>query len=136
MSINTDYYCVVGVHVSGDSSDLFDFLRDRGIIFSDEEREAIEDGSLHEIVSNKCSLYDDVSLINIDEYSDYVIGIVLENSYITREEFDEDGSMSIYNSTTEYFKEGIYLKEKSSMEKLFPDDKIQHIEFVCNSDFF
>lgn len=136
MSINTDYYCMIGVYVSGETSNLFEFLEKRGITFTEEEMEDIEDGSLHEVVSNKLSLHDDVSLVDVDDYADFVIGIVLEDRYISREEFDEDGSMSIYSQTTKYFEKGKYLEEKANMEKLFPNDEIQHIEFVRNSDFF
>ncbi len=136
MSINTDYYCMIGVYVSGETSNLFKFLEKRGITFTEEEMEDIEDGSLHEVVSNKLSLHDDVSLVDVDDYADFVIGIVLEDRYISREEFDEDGSMSIYSQTTKYFEKGKYLEEKANMEKLFPNDEIQHIEFVRNSDFF
>lgn len=136
MSINTDYYCMIGVYVSGETSNLFKFLEKRGITFTEEEMEDIEDGSLHEVVSNKLSLHDDVSLVDVDDYADFVIGIVLEDRYISREEFDEDGSMSVYSQTTKYFEKGKYLEEKANMEKLFPNDEIQHIEFVRNSDFF
>lgn len=136
MSINTDYYCMIGVYVSGETSNLFKFLEKRGITFTEEEMEDIEDGSLHEVVSNKLSLHDDVSLVDVDDYADFVIGVVLEDRYISREEFDEDGSMSIYSQTTKYFEKGKYLEEKANMEKLFPNDEIQHIEFVRNSDFF
>lgn len=136
MSINTDYYRMIGVYVSGETSDLFEFLSKRGITFTEEEMEEIEDGSLHEVVSNKCSLYDNVSLVDVDDYADFVIGIIIEERYISREEFDEDGSLSIYSQTSTYFDQGEYLEEKANMEKLFPNDRINHIEFVRNSNFF
>ena len=136
MSINTDYYRMIGVYVSGETSDLFEFLSKRGITFTEEEMEEIEDGSLHEVVSNKCSLYDNVSLVDVDDYADFVIGIIIEERYISREEFDEDDSLSIYSQTSTYFDQGEYLEEKANMEKLFPNDRINHIEFVRNSNFF
>lgn len=136
MSINTDYYRMIGVYISGETSDLFKFLSKRGITFTEEEMYEIEDGSLHEVVSNKLSLHDDVSLVDVDDYADFVIGIIIEERYISRDEFDEDGSLSIYSQTITYFDEGEYLEEKANMEKLFPNDPINHIEFVCNSDFF
>lgn len=136
MSINTDYYRMIGVYVSGETSDLFKFLSKRGITFTKEEMYEIEDGSLHEVVSNKLSLHDDVSLVDVDDYADFVIGIIIEERYLSREEFDEEGSLSIYSQTSKYFDQGQYLKEKANMEKLFPNEEIKHIEFVRNSDFF
>jgi len=136
MSINTDYYRIIGVYISGDTSNLFKFLEKRGITFTEEEMYEIEDSSLHEVVSNKLSLHDDVSLVDVDDYADFVIGIIIEDRYISREEFDEDGSLSTYSQTITYFDQGEYLEEKANMEKLFPNDIITHIEFVRNSDFF
>lgn len=136
MSINTDYYRMIGVYVSGDTSDLFTFLTQNGITFNEEEMDKINDGSLHYVVSSKCSVHDYVSLVDVDYHADFVIGIIIEERYISREEFDEEGSLSIYSQTSKYFDQGQYLEEKANMEKLFPNEEIKHIEFVRNSDFF